>query len=254
MIYIKSFIFNVICYSTLLVGSMVTTLIGIFSQKTEIKTWNFVLLPFLRWCLAVICGMKIEIRGAENISKEGVLYACKHQSAMETYFLTSFVPNGTFIFKKELKYIPFFGWSIYFYGSVPVDRSGGSAAMKKMLRDTKALMKNDRSIIIFPEGTRTQPGLTATYKPGIAFLYQNLNRPVVPVALNTGMFWRKRSFLRYPGKVIIEFLAPIKPGLDKREFVSRLQENIETKCAELNAETIKSFPETAHMLANPKGK
>lgn len=254
MLYIKSLIFNIIFYLSLLFGSMLTTLIGICSQKAEIKTWNLFLLPFLRGCLALICGMKIEVRGSQYITKEGVLYACKHQSAMETYFLTSLAINATYIFKKELKYVPFFGWAIHFYGSVPIDRSGGSLAMKKMLKDTKKLMANNRSIIIFPEGTRTQPGKTATYKPGIAFLYQNLNKSVVPVALNTGMFWRKKSFLRHPGTVIIEFLPPIAPGLDKREFVSRLQDAIENKCAELNAETLQKHPETAIMLAQTKGK
>ena len=101
MIYIRSLIFNIICYSTILLGSMLTCVVGLFSQKAEKKTWNNVLLPFLRGCLYVICGMKIEVRGREHITKHGVLYACKHQSAMETYFLTSYVKNGTFIFKKE---------------------------------------------------------------------------------------------------------------------------------------------------------
>ncbi len=254
MIYIRSLIFNIICYSTILLGSMLTCVVGLFSQKAEINTWNNVLLPFLRGCLYVICGMKIEVRGREHITKHGVLYACKHQSAMETYFLTSYVKNGTFIFKKELSRIPFFGWAIHLYGSVPVDRSGGSAAMKKMLADTKALMEKDRSIIIFPEGTRTKPGSTVFYKPGIAFLYQNIQTEVVPVALNTGMFWRKNSFLRHPGKVIIEFMPPLPHGMEKREFINTLQDTIEKKCAELNLETVKHYPETRIMLEKPQGK
>ena len=254
MIYIRSLIFNIICYSTILLGSMLTCVVGLFSQKAEINIWNNVLLPFLRGCLYVICGMKIEVRGRENITKHGDMYACKHQSAMETYFLTSYVKNGTFIFKKELSRIPFFGWAIHLYGSVPVDRSGGSAAMKKMLADTKALMEKDRSIIIFPEGTRTKPGSTVFYKPGIAFLYQNIQTEVVPVALNTGMFWRKNSFLRHPGKVIIEFMPPLPHGMEKREFINTLQDTIEKKCAELNLETVKHYPETRIMLEKPQGK
>ena len=254
MIYIRSLIFNIICYSTILLGSMLTCVVGLFSQKAEINIWNNVLLPFLRGCLYVICGMKIEVRGREHITNQGVLYACKHQSAMETYFLTSYVKNGTFIFKKELSRIPFFGWAIHLYGSVPVDRSGGSAAMKKMLADTKALMEKDRSIIIFPEGTRTKPGSTVFYKPGIAFLYQNIQTEVVPVALNTGMFWRKNSFLRHPGKVIIEFMPPLPHGMEKREFINTLQDTIEKKCAELNLETVNRYPETRIMLEKPQGK
>lgn len=254
MIYVRSLIFNLIFYTTLLLGCMLTCIVGLFSQKTEVIIWNDILLPFLRWCLKVICGLEIEVRGQEHITKHGVLYACKHQSAMETYFLTSYIKNGTFIFKKELSKIPFFGWAIHLYGSVPVDRAGGSRAMKKMLADTKELMDKDRSIIIFPEGTRTKPGTTTFYKPGIAFLYQNIKTEVVPVAVNTGLFWRKNSFLRHPGKVIIEFMPPLPHGLEKREFINTLQDTIEKKCAELNLETINNYPETKSMIAKSEGK
>lgn len=115
-------------------------------------------------------------------------------------------------------------------------------------------MEKDRSIIIFPEGTRTKPGSTVFYKPGIAFLYQNIQTEVVPVALNTGMFWRKNSFLRHPGKVIIEFMPPLPHGMEKREFINTLQDTIEKKCAELNLETVNRYPETRIMLEKPQGK
>lgn len=239
--FIRSLIFNIFFYTVAFTALLLTVVISPFvSYKVTDKAWNCGLLPFLRFMLYVICGTKIEIRGRENILKgQGVLYASKHQSQMETMFMTSYVQGGsTYIFKKELNYIPLFGWAVYLYGSIPVDRKGGGRAMKEMLAKAKDFIRKKRSIIIFPEGTRTKPGKTAEYKPGIAFLYQNLETKVVPVALNTAFFWGKGSMLRYPGKVIIEFLEPIEKGLDKKEFMDKLKYVIEAKCNELNQETV----------------
>lgn len=249
MIYIRSFIFNILCYGLILLFSIITSVIGFFvPQKTVYLMWNNFVLVIIRTLLKWICGLKIEIRGRENIQKGAALYACKHQSAVETYFLTSYVKNSTYIFKKELKHIPFFGWAIHFYGSVPVDRSGGSRAMKKMLGETQKLLDQKRAVIIFPEGTRTRPGQTADYKPGAAFLYLNTDVPFIPIATNTGFFWKKNSFLRHPGKIIFEFMPEMPRGLAKKEFMTELQKRIEAKCAELNRETTENYPETKEML------
>ena len=125
---------------------------------------------------------------------------------------------------------------------IPINRSAGSAAMKTMLKKAQELSSKNRPIIIFPEGTRRRPGDTPAYKPGVALLYQHLNMPVVPFASNTGFFWSKSSFLRYPGKIIFEFMPPIQSGLSKKEFMEKLQNSIEEKCRELNMETIKNYP------------
>lgn len=249
MIYIRSLIFNICCYSLILTGSVVSSLLGFFvPQKAIYLMWNDFFLVLLRKLLKWICELDIEIRGAEHIQKGAAIYTCKHQSAIETYLLTSYIKNATYIFKKELTHIPFFGWAVHFYGSVPVDRSGGSRAMKNMLSEAKKLLNRDRAIIIFPEGTRTQPGKTTEYKPGAAFLYQNTDVPLIPIATNTGLFWEKNSFLRHPGKIIFEFLPPMPRGLDKREFMTELQKRIEAKCAELNKETTTNYPETKKIL------
>ena len=150
--------------------------------------------------------------------------------------------------KKELTYIPIFGWAQAFYGMIPIDRSAGSAAMKNMLRNAKIMIEKKRPIIIFPEGTRRKPGQEPVYKPGVALLYQHLSLPVTPIASNTGFFWSKNSFMRYPGKIIFEFLPPIEPGLNKQEFMEKLQDNLEKKCHELNEETIKEYPHLKKML------
>lgn len=249
MLYLRSLFFNILGYGILLFGCAFCSLIGLFvPQKAICSLWNDHLLIWSRRLLKLICGLEIEIRGSQYIQQGAAIYASKHQSAMETYYLTSYIKNATYIFKKELTHIPFFGWAVRFYGSVPVNRSGGSRAMKDMLAKAKQLLAQKRAIIIFPEGTRTHPGQTTEYKPGIAFLYQNTDAPVVPVALNTAFFWKKKSFLRYPGKVIIEFMEPMPRGLDKRTFMSELQGRIEKKCEELNKETLKNYPQARKVL------
>lgn len=252
MIYVRSLLFNILFYVTLGVGCAFGSVVGVFSRKATIPMWNRFWMPL---CLSYlkICGIKIEIRGRENIKQENAIYAVKHQSALETYCLSSYITKATFILKKELTYIPLFGWAQYFYGMIPVDRSAGGATLKKMLKAAKDRMKSGRPIIIFPEGTRTKPGLTTEYKPGLVFLYQNMNVPVIPVALNTGLFWQKNSFLRHPGTIIIDFLPPMEAGLDKKHFMAELQKRIEDRCAAINAESIKKYPEAAKMTAQKEG-
>ena len=248
MLYIRSLLFNIFGYGTLIIGCVVNSIVGVFSPKATIYVWNYCLIPFFVLCLKYIAGIKIEIRGEQYIKQDNVIYAGKHESAMETYVLTNVLKKATFILKKELTYIPVFGWAQFFYGMIPVDRSAGSAAMKNMLRHAQDRVKQGRPIIIFPEGTRKQPGQEPDYKPGVALLYQHLNLPVVPVATNTGMSWKKNSFLRYPGTVVFEFLEPMPEGLDKKQFMYELEKRIEEKCNELNIETIEKYPYTEKMM------
>lgn len=254
MIFIRSLIFNIIGYSILALGCIVTSFIGAISPKSTIKIWNYGFMPSILWCLKVIVGMKIEIRGKEFIKQEGVIYASKHESALETYCLSTYIKKLVFVLKKELTYIPIFGWAQYFYGMIAVDRSAGGAAMKNMLKDAKIRMDNGRPIIIFPEGTRVKPGTVQGYKPGLLFIAQNLKSPVIPVALNTGLFWAKKSFMRYPGTVIIEFMEPMPQNLDKKEFMVEMERRIETKCQELNEETAKKSAHARELLNQNKGK
>lgn len=250
MVYLRSFIFNIVCYGTLTVGCIFNSAVGVFSPKATIKIWNYGFIPFLIWSLKHLAGIEIEIRGQQYLQQENVIYAGKHQSAMETYCLSNYIKKCSFVLKKELTYIPIFGWAQYFYGMIPVDRSAGSAAMKNMLRAARKRLDDNRPLIIFPEGTRRKPGQEPAYKPGVALLYQNLGLPVIPLAINTGFFWEKSSFMRYPGKVIFEFMEPIAPGLDKKTFMHELEQRIESKCNELNAETMRNYPHAAAMMAS----
>lgn len=244
MLFLRSLLFNIIGYSTLAIGCIVTSVIGLFSRRATVLLWTYFFLPFLKIALKWIAGITIEIRGKQYIQAGPSVYASKHESALETYIMSTFVKHLAFVLKKELTYIPIFGWAQAFYGMIAVDRSGGSAAMKGMLKSAQKRIAEGRSVIVFPEGTRVKPGTTGVYKPGLLFLAQNLRVPVVPVALNTGLFWAKKSFLRYSGKIIIEFMEPMPEGLDKKEFMSLLQNRIETKCQALNAETVKMYPKT----------
>ena len=244
MIYIRSLLFNILGYGVLVFGCILTSVVGVFSRRTTVVIWNYALIPLFVWLLKVVAGIEIEIRGRQYMKQSGVLYAGKHESAMETYCLSAYLKKIVFVLKKELTYIPIFGWAQYFYGMIPVDRSAGGAAMKNMLKEAKQRVAAGRPIIIFPEGTRVKPGTVNGYKPGLLFIAQSLKLPVVPVALNTGLFWRKKSFLRYPGKVIIEFMEPMPEIADKKEFMAELEKRIEGKCAELNAETLKNYPYT----------
>jgi 1-acyl-sn-glycerol-3-phosphate acyltransferase len=188
------------------------------------------------WLLQMIVGTKLEVRGSEKLPKGACLVASKHQSAWETFALIPLFRDPAYLMKRELFWIPFHGWFSYKFKMIPVDRDKGPAALRRMLAEAKTRAAAGREIIIFPEGTRRAPGAPPDYKTGVFLLYEALALPCVPVALNSGLFWPRRSFKRYPGTIIVEFLDPIPPGLTKREFLPRLQTTIETASNRLIAE------------------
>lgn len=244
MIYIRSLICNICFFGVMIAGCIVTLFVGPISRKGTIFLWDKIVMRIIFWCVKHIAGLKVECRGLENVSKEPALYACKHESALETYAFTQPVPTCTYVLKKELVYMPFFGWTQYFYGMVPVDRKGGAKAMKNMLKGVKKIVGEGRPVVVFPEGTRCKPGTTKGYKSGFLFLAENLKLKVVPVAVNTGLFWTKASFLRYPGTAVIEFLPAmdVKAHEDKKAFMEKLEQVIEEKCKELNDEAVQKYP------------
>jgi 1-acyl-sn-glycerol-3-phosphate acyltransferase len=188
------------------------------------------------WLLKTIVGTELEVRGKEKLPKGACLVASKHQSAWETFALIPLFRDPAYLMKRELFWIPFHGWFSYKFKMIPVDRDKGPAALRRMLAEAKTRAAAGREIIIFPEGTRRAPGALPDYKTGVFLLYEALGIPCVPVALNSGLFWPRRSLKRYPGTIIVEFLDPIPPGLSKREFLPRLQATIETASNRLIAE------------------
>jgi 1-acyl-sn-glycerol-3-phosphate acyltransferase len=191
---------------------------------------------FELWLLKVIVGLKLEVRGQKKLPKGACLVASKHQSAWETFALTPLFRDPALLMKRELFWIPFHGWFSHKFEMIPVDRDKGPAALRAMLREAKKRIADGREIIIFPEGTRRAPGAPPDYKTGVVLLYDALGVPCVPVALNSGVFWPRRSLIRHPGTIIVEFLDPIPPGLPRGEFMSRLTSAIETASGLLLAE------------------
>jgi 1-acyl-sn-glycerol-3-phosphate acyltransferase len=177
--------------------------------------------------LKVVVGIDYRVTGAENLPHEPAIYAAKHQSAWETLFLSRYLDFPAFILKKELLAIPLFGWYIAKAGMIAVDRKAGASALRGMARQAAATLESGRSILIFPEGTRVAPGQTRPYQPGVAALYTQLKVPVVPVALNSGLFWGRRAFVKKPGTIRVEILPPIPPGLDRKAVMKELEDRIE---------------------------
>lgn len=188
------------------------------------------------WICKWVAGIDYEVRGRENIPDGRVLFASKHQSAWETITINTFLPNAAPIVKQELLKIPVYGPLAARSGVIPVDRKAGARAVKDMIAGARARLAAGRDILIFPEGTRTAPGKRIPYQPGVAALYRMLGIPVVPIALNSGVFWGRRRFIKRPGRIVVEFLPPIPPGLDRKTFIAELEERIETASDRLIAE------------------
>jgi 1-acyl-sn-glycerol-3-phosphate acyltransferase len=177
-----------------------------------------------------VAGVRVEVRGREHIPAGPALVAPKHQSMFDVFAQFTWLPASVFVMKKELNLIPWFGWYAAKVGTIDIDRSAHANALRKMVREAKALFARNRQVVIFPEGTRKTPGQPPDYKPGIAALYRELAVPVHPVATNSGEHWPSRGFLiRRPGTIVFEYLEPIPPGLKRAEFMRILQDRIETR-------------------------
>jgi 1-acyl-sn-glycerol-3-phosphate acyltransferase len=190
-------------------------------RATEIlsKTWSRAILFGLKW----IAGLDYEVRG--TVPKDAVLIASKHMSMWDTVVLYLLLDDACAVLKRGLEYIPFYGWYLWKAGSIAIDRDGKASALKKMVAEAKAALAEGRPILIFPEGTRKEPAMPPAYKPGVAALYAQLGVDCVPVALNSGQFWT--GFIKNPGRIVIEFLPPIAPGLKRVPFMDALQQRIE---------------------------
>lgn len=188
------------------------------------------------WFLRVVCGTKVEWRGREKLPAGPCIVACKHQSLWETFALFMLLPDPTYVLKRELMWLPLFGWLATKARMIPIDRGSHTKALASMTAAARREAARGRQIVIFPEGTRRPPGAKPRYLPGVAFLYAELGLPCVPIALNSGLFWPRRSLRRHPGTVLVEVLDPIPPGLEKREFLMRLQNTTEQATARLVAE------------------
>ena len=221
------------------------------SWSTFIVILNAIFMPFPRsvsqatirvWMngtmmlLRVVVGLRYEIRGIERVPEGPVIFASKHQSAWDTAIYYMFDKDPAYILKKELLKIPLYGLTLRKAGHIAIDRDGGMSSLKHGLRETRRAIQEKRRVIIFPEGTRTLPGEPGTYQPGVAAIYKDAGVPLIPVALNSGSFWGRSGYMKYPGCIVMEFLPPIPSGLNRKVFMKELQQQVDEASERLRLE------------------
>lgn len=234
MIFLRSLVFNILYASWAMISAIIFAPLFLISSDASQKAgapWAHGVLFLAR----IICGIRYDVRGREYISNKPVIYASKHQSAWDTVIFLTLLPHPAYVLKRSLLKIPLWGWYLWRMKMIAIDRSGKASSLKQMVKDAKETLANGRSIVIYPEGTRTRPGAEPLYHPGIIAMYNQLDVSVVPVALNSGLLWGRDAFIKRPGTITIEFLPPIPSGIDKKQFANTLQNTIESATSRLIA-------------------
>jgi 1-acyl-sn-glycerol-3-phosphate acyltransferase len=230
---LRSIAFNLSLYvSAIVVGLLATPALFLPRRAAVWVIRN--LSRLVIWLLKITAGTHYEIRG--TVPTGASLIAAKHQSMWDTIVFTALFDDPAMVLKGELLWIPYYGWFSKKAKMIAIDRGAGASAIRRLVAQGKAALAANRPIVIFPEGSRMAPGAAPAYKPGIAALYRQLGVPCVPVAVNSGLYWPRRRFLRRPGTIVLEFLAPIPAGLDRAAFMAELETRTETATAKLLAE------------------
>ena len=230
MLVIRSLLFNALFYITTFVQMVVQAPVYFLVPR---KTAWFVPNNWSRlnnYMLRVICGATVEFKGMENIPDGPCIIAAKHQSAWDTFVFLPFLKDPVLILKRILMRIPLFGQFVAKMDMIAIDRASRDEARKQVNAGALRAKADGRQILIYPEGTRRTPGDEPAYKQGVSMIYEATGLPVVPIAHNAGMFWPRRKFLRYPGKMTVEFLPPIPAGLKRDEMFKRLVTELEARC------------------------
>lgn len=233
MLLARSLLFNFVLWlwSALLV--LVLVPIAPFISPPAIRRYAAFWMRGMHRALAWIVGLRFRVEGLEHLPDTPCIIASKHQSSFETLLFHTIRPDIAIGLKEELIRIPLFGWYLKIAENIAIDRGGAAKAMRSLIRGAERAVAGGLSILIFPEGNRRPVGAAPDYKPGVAALYKALDVPVVPVALDSGRFWPRRSFVKRPGTITVRFLEPIPPGLDRQDFMRLLQQRTESACAEL---------------------
>jgi 1-acyl-sn-glycerol-3-phosphate acyltransferase len=242
MIALRSILFNTAFYANLILRMIFLSPIYFLLPRKRAffvpKDWA----TSSHWLMEKIVGTTFTVEGLENIPKGGYILAPKHQSFWDTYALLPYLDDPVYILKRELMWIPVFGWYVAKQRMIPVDRGAKGKVMARVIERTKHEMATGRQLIIYPEGTRRPPGAPPEYKYGIARLYRDLDVPVVPVAMHPGLFWPRRKFLRFPGHFTVRILPAIQPGLDPDVFHDKLLHELEKASDELLVQTARDNP------------
>ena len=232
MMYLRSWIFNILFYGVttgLAILVLPTLLLPSAAIRAVARFWGWLTVKLLH-----IVGASHRVSGDQHLGDQ-VIYAAKHQSAWETIVLSLLLHTPVVVLKRELLKLPLLGMYFQKSGCVAVDRSAGMRALRKLRDDAVAVRDSGRSLLIFPQGTRVAPGMDHKYEVGVFALYEATGLPVVPIALNSGQVWGRNSWLKGSGRIEVEFLPPIAPGLSRRDFMAALESAIETRMAVLDA-------------------
>jgi 1-acyl-sn-glycerol-3-phosphate acyltransferase len=241
MMWVRSLAFNLLFYGwTVLVG-IVGLPVLLLPRLVVMRFGRFWARGAL-WLLRGAAGLGHEIRGREHIPPGASIIAMKHQSAWDTLIMPVLLADAAMVLKRELRFVPIYGWYAMRAGSIPIDRKGGARTVREMIAAAREAAQRGRPIVIFPEGTRTAPGTRLPYQPGVAALYLALHVPVVPAAVNSGVYWGRRGFLKRPGRIVLEFLEPIPPGRPRRAMMAELERRIETATSALVQEGEATMP------------
>ena len=202
------------------------------------RAWAAAVLSLLGWCV----GLRHEVRGRHNLPQGAAIIAMKHQSAWDTFAVAVIFRDPAIVLKRELIWVPFYGWYLWKAGMISIDRKAGVGALKALVAAGARAAAQGRPVVIFPEGTRTAIGMRRPYQPGAVALYRQLGLPLVPVAVNSGLFWGRRQFIKRPGRITVEILPAIPPGRDRHAVIAELEERIEAATAKLVAEAQPGAP------------
>ncbi len=237
MIFLRSLVFQILFAATT-VGLILIGLPRFFMGRRDVQELGRMWGRASLWLLEKVCGTKVEWRGLENIPQGAVIVSAKHQSIWDTFVLPIRFYDFSYILKHELVYLPVFGWYLLAAEQIAIDRAKGGKLMRQLVEKARAIFAQGRQLFIFPEGTRRPAGAPPAYKFGVAHLYAQTGVPVLPVALNAGLFWPKRAFVIRPGTIVIEFLPLIPPGMDPKDFFALLTDRIETASDRLLDEAV----------------
>ena len=225
MILVRSTLFNAAFFGITLIATLVASAVRLISPD-HVLAIAMLWARALRLALRVICGIEVEVTGLEHIPSGAALIASRHQSAFDTFIWLTLVPRGCYVFKKELLRIPLFGALIPASGMIAVDRDAGAAAIRTLLRETDRAVSEGRQVVIFPEGTRSEPGSKLVMQPGIAAMASRSGLPVIPVSTNSGSFWGRRSFRKLPGTIRIVIGPPIPAHTERKALMQALEQGL----------------------------
>tara|TARA_B000000460_G_scaffold244026_1_gene213648 strand:+ start:391 stop:1110 length:720 start_codon:yes stop_codon:yes gene_type:complete len=236
MIYLRSFLFECFFFAWTVFLAVLGCSVGLFTRRIIIwcgRAWGKGTTLLLR----LLCGITIEIRGRQHIPEGACIVVSKHQSTLETLLFFDLLTRPVYSMKAELARIPLLGYMIRRSGAIPIKRGGGASSLRDLIKRAGEALEEGKQLIIFPEGTRAPPRTRGKYNPGAAAIYSRCDVPAIPVALNTGSFWGRRTLRKPPGRVIIEFLPAIEPGLERKAFQELLEDVIEEGTEKLERES-----------------